>query len=135
MFGMHVRHDVLRKEEIMIIDRRYQPIIQRIIQSLTIIRHFTIIAILALSICSLIGLGTLFGSSSKASNENNYKYYTSIEIKNGDTLWNIASEYITEEYASLQEYVTEVKCLNGMQGDSIRSGQFLIIPYYSSELK
>lgn len=115
--------------------RRYQLFTQRIIQRLTLIRHFTIIAMLVLFVCSMIGLGTLLGSSSKASNNNNYKYYTSVEIKNGDTLWDIASEYVTEEYDSLQEYVTEVKSLNRMQGDSIRSGQFLIVPYYSSELK
>lgn len=115
--------------------RKYQLFAQRMIQHMTIIRHMTMIAILVLTVCSLIGLGAFLGNSSKASNDNSYKYYTSVEIKNGDTLWDIASEYITEEYASLQEYVTEVKALNGMQGDSIRSGQFLIVPYYSSELK
>ncbi len=115
--------------------RRYQMFAQRMISYLTMTRYYTMIVVLVLFVCSLLGLGTLLGSSSEASNDNSYKYYTSVEIKNGDTLWNIASEYITEEYASLQEYVMEVKLLNGMQGDSIRSGQFLVVPYYSSELK
>lgn len=115
--------------------RRYQLIAQRIIRHLTTIQNFTMISIILLTVCGLIGLGTFLGSSSKASNDNRYKYYTSVEIKNGDTLWDIASEYITEEYDSPQEYVAEVKSLNGMQGDSIRSGQFLIVPYYSPEIK
>lgn len=115
--------------------KRYQLTVQKIIQHLTTIRYFAMIAILALTICSLVGLGTYWGSNSEASNDSRYKYYTSVEIKNGDTLWDIASQYISEEYASPQEYVAEVKSLNGMQGDSIRSGQFLIVPYYSPELK
>lgn len=109
--------------------RRYYLNVQRFIQP------FTIAVVLALTICILIGLGTLLGSSSKASDDKNYKYYTCVEIKNGDTLWDIASEHITKEYGSLQEYVAEVKALNGLQSDNIRSGQSLIIPYYSDEWK
>lgn len=109
--------------------RRYHLYVQRFMQ------HLMIAAILIVTICILIVLGSFLGSSSKASSDKNYKYYTRVEIKNGDTLWDIASEHITEEYSSLQEYVAEVKALNGLQGDSIRAGQSLIIPYYSEEWK
>ena len=37
------------------------------------------------------------------------KYYKSIQIHSGDTLWNIAEEYITEDYESVNDYITEVK--------------------------
>lgn len=100
-----------------------------------ITRHFMTIAILIVAACTLIGLGTFLGSNSQASDDVNYKYYTSVEVKNGDTLLDIASEYMTEEYSSLQEYVLEVKALNGLQGDGIKSGQYLVIPYYSEEVK
>ena len=75
-----------------------------------------------------------FVSKSKATDEViSFKYYTSVEVEYGDTLWGIASNYMTEEYRSLQDYIEEIKTLNGLQSDMIRSGQFLVIPYYSSE--
>lgn len=60
-----------------------------------------------------------------------YKYYKSIEIAKGDTLWSIAKENInTDHYKSVQEYVKEIKEMNAMQSDHIVSGSSLIIPYY-----
>lgn len=98
-------------------------------------QQFTIILILSLIFCIMLGFASLFISDSKASTDKNYKYYTSVEVKKGDTLWDIASEHITEEYRSLHEYVAEVKALNGLRSNYIRSGQSLVVPYYSPELK
>lgn len=75
------------------------------------------------------------GKSNAASSDNSYKYYTSIEIQKGDTLWSIAEEYITAEYGSVQDYVTEIKALNGLGDDRIHAGQYLTISYYSPEEK
>lgn len=96
-------------------------------------RHVMIVAALTAAICILVGFCSLLCSKSEATDNMNYKYYTSVEIKNGDTLWDIASKYMTEEYGSLQEYVAEVKELNGLPSDNIRSGQFIVVPYYSTE--
>lgn len=63
----------------------------------------------------------------------NHKYYTSIEIESGDTLWSIAEQFRTAEYISVQDYIKEVKEINGLSGDSITSGCYLIIPYYADE--
>lgn len=109
--------------------KRYQPYAVRLTQQLTFI--FILIVIF----CAIMGLGSFVGSNSKASDNKNYKYYTSVEVKKGDTLWDIASEYVTEEYSSYHEYVDEVKALNGLRSDYIRSGQSLVVPYYSAELK
>ena len=93
-------------------------------------------SVLALTACVLTGSIIFSVSRSKAADAKSpYKYYTSVEIERGDTLWSIASEYMTEEYDNLQEYVTEVKVLNGLGDDEIHSGQFLIVPYYSYDLK
>ena len=87
-----------------------------------------------LIICIFTAGTIFFFSKSKASEHvDSYKYYTSLEIKSGDTLWGIASQYGTDGYNNLQEYVEEVKSLNNLKGDTIHSGQFLIIPYYSYE--
>ena len=61
-----------------------------------------------------------------------YKYFTSIQVQKGDTLWSIAEDYIdVEHYDSPKEYITEVMFMNNLSDDSIVTGQYLIIPYYS----
>ena len=58
------------------------------------------------------------------------KYYKSIQIHSGDTLWNIAEEYITEDYESVNAYITEVKKINKLSSDQIQDSQYLTFPYY-----
>ena len=82
----------------------------------------------AIIICSIF-----FGSilTQAAPQKNTCKYYTSIQIKPGDTLWDIASTYITEEYDDRNEYIREVCTINHILGNEIHAGQFLVVPYYS----
>ncbi len=63
-----------------------------------------------------------------------YKYYTSIVVEKGDTLWDIANQYITPEYGDISEYIGEVKYLNHLRGDEIHAGEYLTIPYYSDDI-
>lgn len=58
------------------------------------------------------------------------KYYTSIRIESGDTLWSIAEEYISPEYENLSDYVSELKFMNGLTGSKIYAGNYLTIAYY-----
>lgn len=82
----------------------------------------------------LLGSSIMASGKSRASDEMvSFKYYTSIQIEQGDTLWSIASDYMSPEYDSIQEYIAEVKELNQLGPDDIHSGQYLTIPYYSSE--
>ena len=59
------------------------------------------------------------------------KYFTSIEVKEGDTLWSIASEYMSDEYKDRNEFMDEVRQMNHITGSVIRAGSRLFIPYYS----
>lgn len=67
--------------------------------------------------------------------QHTYKYYTDIRIHRGDTLWDIANEYMTEEYDSIDSYIDEVCRINSIYDNNIYYGQTLMIPYYSSEFK
>lgn len=92
-----------------------------------------------LTLCLAILLAITFGGFlSKAKNEEDdviyYKYYTNIEIQPGDTLWNLADEYL-EHYESKEAYIQEVSQLNSIRNGKIISGQNLIMPYYSTEYK
>ena len=64
-----------------------------------------------------------------------FKYYTDIEVKDGDSLWSIAQKYCDSHYNSIFEYMNEVRSINHIKGDTIREGQLLIVPYYSGEYK
>lgn len=72
--------------------------------------------------------------SVKAEKPETYKYYTDIRVERGETLWDIAMEYMTEEYSSPSAYIREVKKINNI-GEQIQYGQYLTIPYYSEVQK
>ena len=57
------------------------------------------------------------------------KYYTSIEIHKGDTLWDLAALY-GKEYADPSVFISEVKSINNLSGDRIKAGAYLFIPVY-----
>lgn len=65
--------------------------------------------------------------------EHTVKYYTSIEVQEGDTLWDIAGIYSVKGYQSRTEYIDEIRTLNHLSGDNITAGVYLTIPYYDIE--
>lgn len=63
-----------------------------------------------------------------------FKYYTSVTVEAGDSLWQIAGDYIDSHYDSRESYIAEVRSINHLaDNDTIYAGQLLIVPYYSSE--
>ena len=62
-----------------------------------------------------------------------YKYFKSIYITQGDTLWSIAEANMNEHYSSQKEYINEVKRMNSLTSDHIECGSYLIVPYFSSD--
>lgn len=63
----------------------------------------------------------------------NFTYYKSITIQPGDTLWDIAEEYMIEDYKSVADYVTVLKEMNNLYTDDIHSGQALMVAYNDTE--
>lgn len=62
------------------------------------------------------------------------KYYKSIMIEEGDTLWSIASQNLNDVNINItiSAYIKEIMKMNGLQSDRITAGMYLVIPYYSS---
>jgi len=74
-----------------------------------------------------------FNINAKASNikqEATTKYYTSIEIKNQDTLWDLAKEY-NNGRESQDDYINNLMSINNLNSDTIIKGEKLIIYYYA----
>lgn len=61
-----------------------------------------------------------------------YKYYTSYEIREGDSLWSIAEEYRDAAAQSVRGYIDEVCAINHLSSEEIRAGETICIPYYSN---
>lgn len=57
------------------------------------------------------------------------KVYTAIEIKSGDTLWEIAGNYAPDGMTT-KEYILELMELNQLVNSNITCGQNLIVFYY-----
>lgn len=83
----------------------------------------------------VIFLSTLFLCKTVAAKktETRMKTIASVQIEKGDSLWSIASNYITDEYSSVEEYIEEIKRTNHLTTDTIHTGGYLIIPYYMNE--
>lgn len=99
---------------------------------LNFISRKKITIIVAIIVLSVIYLGVTNKDASEADATNaSTKYYTCISVESGDSLWNIANEYMTDEYSSTQEYIDEVVSINNLtNASSITAGTNLLIPYY-----
>lgn len=68
----------------------------------------------------------------KTEGDGQKKYYKSILIEYGDTLWGIAEEYKDLHYESVRDYIDEVIRINNLKTDKIHAGRYLTIPYYKT---
>ncbi len=108
------------------INRRHQQIIfRRIAVSLTILISSIILGLSCHSVTT---------NAETTDSVHYYKYYTSITVENGDTLYSIASDHLTN-YSSVDEYIDDVAHINHLLDADITAGMSLIIPYFSTEYK
>ena len=95
------------------------------------------ILLLALTLIITIGsivFGTIFSTAKDpATDIPQYKYYKSITIEEGDSLWSLASTYYTKEYTSLSDYINEIKRMNGLSSDVLYAGNYLLVPHFVAE--
>ena len=91
----------------------------------------------ALTICMVFTFSIMIGGFlSKAKTDSSsvyYKYYKSICVEEGDTLWSLAKENMHGQYKNTSAYVKEVMNMNAMSDDKIIAGEYIVIPYYSEE--
>lgn len=57
------------------------------------------------------------------------KYYTSVFIEDGDTLWSIAQNNLPE-HTDINDYIKEIKKMNNLNSNQIHTGNKLVIYYY-----
>lgn len=89
---------------------------------------------LCIAFALAFGIFSIQSNAKDTSKVPELKYYTSITVSEGDSLWSIAKEYMNPYYyTSASDYINEVITMNSLANETIYTGQHLIIPYYSAE--
>ncbi len=93
-----------------------------------------LLILLFATVCMILA-GALSYRSIRTNASSGFKYYTSVTVEGGETLWDIVEGYIDySHYKNRNSYIEEVRSINHLDEDcSIMAGQMLILPYYSSE--
>jgi cell division protein YceG involved in septum cleavage len=89
-----------------------------------------VLTILAAVIALLICLRMSVWTASADTPDHGTKYYKSVTIESGDTLWSIAEQDMTPGWDDIRDYIAEVEQINSLDGDSIHAGNSIIVPYY-----
>ena len=99
-------------------------------------KRLSLAVLLCFAVFAALGASFMTRTAEAGTSESSrYKYYTSIQVEPGSSLWEIAREYASSEYEDLDDYIREVRQINHLDQDTIYAGSYLCIPYYSSEYK
>lgn len=72
---------------------------------------------------------TMFTSMAKEESAGT-PYYKSVQIREGDSLWELAGQYKEGSSLSTREYMDQLKQMNSLKKDTIHAGQYLTVVYY-----
>ncbi|BBF42360.1 hypothetical protein lbkm_1042 [Lachnospiraceae bacterium KM106-2] len=92
-------------------------------------RYFILVTILACLVVFFCFTRPVFASNSPKDSKRAFRI-ANVEVKEGDSLWNLAKEYYTDDYENMDHYIDEIKECNSMIDDKIYSGGYIVIPYY-----
>ncbi len=96
------------------------------------IRNLTVVLLMVFAFLSgFFGRTLLSAHAEEEISEPLNRYYTSIQLQRGDSLWNLADQYIDGSDYSRREYVEELKRMNGLKSEEIHSGEFLTVFYFA----
>ena len=93
-------------------------------------RRLTATCFTVLLFVSIIMGRTMFTSMAKEEGSRNTPYYKSVRIQEGDSLWGIARQYREGSSMSMEEYVNQLRQMNGLKRDTIHTGQYLTVVYF-----
>lgn len=95
------------------------------------LRNFTIILLMILAFCSGFFSHTLLNARAEEARPELKRYYTSVQLRQGDSLWNLAEQYRKGSGYSRREYVEELKRMNGLKSEQLHSGEYLTVVYFA----
>ena len=96
-------------------------------------RKYLIALVMVVMIMSCFFGKTLVMANEECDDTAYNRYYTTIEVEKGDTLWSIAKTYYHHSGMSVREYVSELKLVNGMVSDEICAGDMISVEYFAEK--
>lgn len=58
------------------------------------------------------------------------KVVTKVCVEKGTSLWKYADLYYTDDFATREDLIEEIKAVNGLTKDTIHEGGYLLLPHY-----
>ena len=96
------------------------------------LQNLTVILLMILAFCSgFLGHTLLNARAEEKAIPELKRYYTSVQIRQGDSLWDLAGQYCQGSPYTKAEYVEELKRMNGLKSEQIHSGEYLTVVYFS----
>lgn len=89
-----------------------------------------LIVVFIMLLSGFFGRSLMYVMAEEETNASPEKFYTSIHLEEGDTLWSIAQTYYTDSDESVEEYVRELRQINSLSDDHIDAGHYLTVRYY-----
>ena len=96
------------------------------------VRLLTTVCTFALFFISIISANAVIANAGNGFDKTYEKMYTCVVVERGDTVWEIANEYVIPGFCTVEEVVEEIGFINGLDElYSIQAGSVLMIPYYA----
>lgn len=87
-------------------------------------------AIFCILMAAIILCCSAVHAGSTGTAEQRVECFISIQVHDGESVWEISSRYYSSEYHSMRRYIKKIMNINHMTNEQIDAGSFLIIPYY-----
>lgn len=94
------------------------------------LRTRTACCLFAIAVVLLVISGFFIKATTTKAAGNRIRTISSVKIEKNDSLWSIASEYYTDDFGSIQDMIDEIKQINGLTSDTIKAGNYIVVPYY-----
>lgn len=108
------------------LEARKRAALRRKVRFLAAVGTFVFILI------SVVSANAVIARAGQGMEKTYEKRYTGIEVERGETVWDIAQEYVVPGYTTVDDMIQEIRFINGLDEEcSVQSGMFLMIPYYA----
>ena len=87
-----------------------------------------IIAAFFAAVCLFLLGGSWMRSSQVKASSNQQVYYKSVRVSAGDTLWDLADDYMGTAFENKNEYIDQVKKINHITEKDLQAGSSIIVP-------
>ena len=96
------------------------------------VRCFTLVSVFVFLFISVISANAIIANAGQDLEKSYQKQYIMIDVEKGDTVWSIASEYMSPGYEDVTDLIKEIGFINSLDENySVQSGKVLMVPYFA----